>query len=181
MALRDRLRPWALPAAWCGLILVATSVPLPTEDLPTSDLPLDLVGHLVMYLGLGWTVGRAVLRSGWTGAGGAGAAWMGGLGFAALDEWHQAWVPTRVPSLGDWVADAVGLTAGLALVLAAARLRGGTGGGAGRTRTAAQSEPAGRAPGRGAGERGERSGDGEIEGERDGDRNRRGEEGPRDR
>lgn len=131
----DRLGPWAPPVAWCGLILVATSVPLPTEDLSSPGLPLDVVGHLVMYFGLGWTVGRALLRSGRGGAAAASAAWLGGLAFAALDEGHQAWVPTRVPSTADWIADGVGLTVGLALVMVVSRLRSGTAGGAGRTRT----------------------------------------------
>lgn len=37
------------------------------------------------------------------------------LAYAAVDEMHQARVPGRVASLGDWVADAVG--ASLALLL----------------------------------------------------------------
>lgn len=129
MALTDRLHPWAPPAAWCGLILVATSVPVPAEDLPGTDLPLDLVGHGVLYAGLGWTVGRALLRSGRPGAGARIAAWAAGLAFAAADEWHQTFVVTRVPSLGDWTADAVGMTLGLAAVTVFARLRPGADGG----------------------------------------------------
>lgn len=140
MALTDRLRPWAPPAAWCVLILVATSVPVPAEDLPGTDLPLDKVGHAVLYGGLGWTVGRALIRSGRAGAGSRIAAWVGGLAFAALDEWHQTFVVTRVPSLGDWVADAVGLTLGLAAVALFVRRRPGTARGGGRTRST-RSEP----------------------------------------
>lgn len=143
MALTDRLRPWAPPAAWCVLILVATSVPVPAEDLPGTDLPLDLVGHGVLYAGLGWTVGRALIRSGSAGTGPRIAAWIGGLAFAALDEWHQTFVVTRVPSLDDWVADAVGLTVGLAAVALFARTRPGTAGGGGRKRSTRTGSAAG--------------------------------------
>lgn len=157
MALTDRLRPWAAPAAWCGLILVATSVPVPADDFPGTDLPLDLVGHGILYAGLGWTVGRALIRSGWAGVGARIAAWLGGLAFAALDEWHQTFVVTRVPSLDDWTADAVGLTLGLAAVALFAGLRPGTAGGGGRKRSTRTGSAAGETGGTGDG----RPGDGE--------------------
>lgn len=101
---------------WAGLILVATTVPLPAQDLPGSDLPLDKVVHFGLYFGLGWTVGRSLVLSGSPGFGARAAAWVGGLLFAAADEAHQALVPTRVTSLGDWMADAAGVTVGLLLV-----------------------------------------------------------------
>lgn len=151
MALTDRLRPWAPPAAWCVLILVATSVPVPAEDLPGTDLPLDKVGHAVLYAGLGWTVGRALIRSGRAGAWARFIAWVGGLAFAALDEWHQKFVVTRVPSLGDWVADAVGLTLGLVAVAAFVRWKPGTAGGGGRKRSTRTGSAAGEAGGAGDG------------------------------
>ena len=31
------------------------------------------------------------------------------VGYAAFDEWHQSWVPGRISSLGDWIADLVGV------------------------------------------------------------------------
>lgn len=100
------------------LILVATTIPLPPEGLPDSDLPLDKAVHFGLYLGLGWTVGRSLALSGAGGAGSRAAAWIGGLLFAAVDEAHQAFVPTRVTSLTDWLADAAGVTVGLLLVTA---------------------------------------------------------------
>lgn len=109
-------RAWRAPVLWAGLILVATTVPLPSRSLPSSELPLDKAAHFGLYLGLGWTVGRSLVLSGARGFGARIAAWIGGLLFAAVDEAHQALVPTRVTSLGDWVADAAGVTVGLLLV-----------------------------------------------------------------
>lgn len=116
MAVSERLRPWAVPLAWAGLILVATTVPLPDSALETGAGPWDKVGHLVLYLGLGWTSGRALVRTGRFRAGTAVALWLGGMGFAGLDEWHQTWLAARSASLFDWSADAVGLTLGLVAV-----------------------------------------------------------------
>ena len=31
------------------------------------------------------------------------------LGYATFDEWHQSWVPGRISSVADWVADFVGV------------------------------------------------------------------------
>lgn len=35
-----------------------------------------------------------------------------GLVYGAVDEFHQFFVPRRMPSVGDWVADAVGVFVG---------------------------------------------------------------------
>jgi VanZ family protein len=40
-----------------------------------------------------------------------------GLLYAATDEWHQAFVPTRVPNMGDWWADVAGVCVGYASAL----------------------------------------------------------------
>jgi len=45
------------------------------------------------------------------------------LGYGALDEWHQSFVPGRVPSVADWAADAAGAL--LALGVAALLLHAG--------------------------------------------------------
>lgn len=118
-------RAWRAPVLWAGLILVATTVPVPSRTLPVTDLPLDKAVHFGLYLGLGWTVGRSLVLSGARGFGPRVLAWLGVLLFAAADEAHQVLVPTRVPSLADWSADAAGVTAGLLLVTAlVARRRG---------------------------------------------------------
>lgn len=115
------------------MILAATSVPLPGGPSPTG-LPLDKAVHLLLYLGLGWSSGRALLRSWGPRPGPTVATWAAGLVFAAADEGHQAWLPGREASALDWAADAVGLTAGLALLLVLeGRRRTGTARGGGRT------------------------------------------------
>ena len=40
------------------------------------------------------------------------------LVFAASDEWHQHFVPGRVPSLEDVLADGIGIVLGVAFALA---------------------------------------------------------------
>lgn len=109
-------RAWRAPVLWSVLILVATTVPLPSGRLPSSDLPLDKIAHFALYLGLGWTVGRSLVLSGARSTGARLAAWAGALLFAAADEVHQALVPSRVTSLADWFADAAGATLGLLIV-----------------------------------------------------------------
>lgn len=86
----------------------------------------DKIVHGVLYAVLGVLLGWA-----WY-AGGQklphlaviGLGWVYGL----VDEFHQMFVPNRIPSVGDWVADAVGVVIGyvtaLLLLLAFARARG---------------------------------------------------------
>jgi len=50
------------------------------------------------------------------------------LGYALLDEWHQAHVPGRVASVLDWLADALGTLLSLPLVVVVTSL-GRLGGG----------------------------------------------------
>jgi VanZ family protein len=40
-----------------------------------------------------------------------------GAAYGVSDEWHQSFVPGRVPSVGDWLADAAGVALGYGLVL----------------------------------------------------------------
>lgn len=131
--LRGR-REWMLAGGWALLILVATSLPLPAGgvlDRPPhlfGVLAADKVGHATMYAVLGWlTVGalsteRASVLTRLLAALAAAAA------FAALDEWHQAWIPSRTAEIMDWVADASGVAVGAA----ARAVRERTGSGRGR-------------------------------------------------
>jgi VanZ family protein len=79
------------------------------------------VGHLVLYGVLGLLLCLA-LRAPGTQARGRSA--LLALAIAAtygiVDEWHQQWIPSRTPSVWDWVADAIGASLG---ALTASRLR----------------------------------------------------------
>lgn len=112
---REFLAAWGPVVLWAGAILVVTTVPLP-EGPDGGVRHLDKLVHGTMYFGLGWTVARALHRTGRSTGGALALALVAAAGFAALDEWHQSWVG-RDPALGDWTADAVGLVAGLGLFL----------------------------------------------------------------
>ena len=71
------------------------------------------VGHLAEYAVLGWLLWRA-LRQTQTGGTG-GSAWKAALGvlmlsaaYAATDEFHQSFIPTRTPSVRDVMIDTGG-------------------------------------------------------------------------
>ena len=107
--------------SWAGFIVGLTSVP--GSDVPDVAVPhIDKLVHFALYAVLGLLVARAL----------RGAApdprarpairtlmpWIGAIGlYAAVDEWHQRWIPGRSADLGDWCFDLAGGT--LALLLGA--------------------------------------------------------------
>lgn len=120
--MREELRPWRRVAAWAGLILVATTVPVPPGSAGwLADLPVDLAVHGGLYAGLGWLVATTLRRTGRWGRLALFTALVCGMVFAAGDELHQRWIPGRAAQLADWTADVVGLAAGM---LAAVLVRG---------------------------------------------------------
>ncbi|HJU68679.1 MAG TPA: VanZ family protein [Gemmatimonadaceae bacterium] len=108
-------RRWLPPALWAALILVLTSIPSPPEA-PGGIPHLDKVVHFVLYAGLGWLSSRALrTRRPMT----LSVLFFSLLAFAAFDEWHQRFF-ARNPGMLDWIADAIGVSAGM---LAASRVR----------------------------------------------------------
>ena len=100
---------WIPVALWIGVILTATSMP----GVPGPPVRgVDKIGHFAMYAVLGLLVARA-LRAGASST----RTLMVGLAcialFAALDEWHQRFIPTRSAEVADWFADVAGATAGI--------------------------------------------------------------------
>lgn len=99
------------------MILAGTS--LPSSQLPDSGVPhVDKAMHLALYAVLGALVARALAR-GRTRRPTAGAMIAAVVAlaiFAALDEWHQQWVPGRSADALDWCADMIGGTFALLLV-----------------------------------------------------------------
>lgn len=112
---------WWAALAWAAVILVATSIP--GRDLPRAFPGADKLVHLALYAPLGVLVGRALRREGRrVELAATTLLWAGTLAlFAAVDEWHQDFIPGRSSDRIDWLADVVASTAGL--ILATTSLR----------------------------------------------------------
>ena len=111
------IRAWWPVLAWMAVIAIATSMRLPAGPLTRTALPLDKLVHFVLYLGLGWTLGRALWLSDRSSTGVVLLALAVGLAFGAIDEWHQGALLYRHASVADWLADAAGVSFGLVLYL----------------------------------------------------------------
>lgn len=117
-----------VPALLCTLLLLwigsRTHVPVPRFE---TGLPVDKVGHFLMYgvlgalAGLGWLRSRLPHQPVWP----ILVCLLVGL----ADELHQIRVPGRSAEFGDWVADAAGILVGFLVVV---RVIAGRGGGAKR-------------------------------------------------
>ena len=107
-------RRWWPPAAWAAAILILTSIPNPDLGRIGEILPpgADKLVHAAMYAVLGWLWWRASRAASWRWRA-AGRALLAILAFAALDEWHQRFIPGRSADVLDWAADGVGAAAGL--------------------------------------------------------------------
>jgi VanZ family protein len=91
---------------WCVAIFAGSSIPDPDVG-PLWFAGCDKILHFIEYFVLGitlryWARGGKVLLA-------------GGVGYAVLDEFHQSFVPGREASVGDFIADALGLVAGYLL------------------------------------------------------------------
>lgn len=107
-------KPWSywLPVvAYAGLIFYLSSLPHPTEELPSWFGPFnDKLIHVVEYGVLGILLYRALRWA--SGAWFATHAWwlasLGAVLYGVTDEIHQSFVPPREADHLDVVADAVG-------------------------------------------------------------------------
>jgi len=103
---------WVPPLLYAGFIFSLSSQSFPGVELPTkADYfhPIEY-GFLGFFLGWAWRTGRR---------GSMGPAWaalvlVSGILFGASDEWHQAFVPGRDPSMLDLCWDALGIVLGMA-------------------------------------------------------------------
>jgi len=122
---------WGPAALWAAVLFLLSASP----DVPgVTWLPWsDKVGHLGLYAALGVALAWGRTRSG---ALPHAVPLALGVAWALSDEWHQSFVPGRDASLGDLVADALGLLTGylVSFLLLARRAdsRGGFAAGAGR-------------------------------------------------
>lgn len=100
------------------MILCATSLPGPAIP-DTGVTHFDKATHFVAYAILGLLVARALRELGRLRTRLLPLALVAIAAFAALDEWHQLYIPGRSADMRDWIADLSG--GALALLLAAAR------------------------------------------------------------
>jgi VanZ family protein len=134
----ERLRVWLPVVAWAALISLLSSalfsgehtgvllLPLlqalfPTagpEHLQAVHLWIRKGAHVTEYLVLAVLLVRALRTEGLRGGALAAAAMLIGVAYAALDETHQAFVPSRTASAGDVAVDAIGVLAGVGLAVA---------------------------------------------------------------
>lgn len=108
--------PRRLAVAYAIIVVAVSSYPglkLP-EVGPT---PLDKIVHCAQYAVLGFLVSRG--WGPWRPNGATGFwPWIPMLillAFAGADEYHQHWIPGRVPEWVDWTADALGVFIGYLL------------------------------------------------------------------
>ena len=110
----NAIRRWGPLALAVTVTLVATSLPVPADVGDPTLVPwADKIAHFGLYLWFGWSLGVGLWRGETPGGGSFVLALAAAAAFAGLDEWHQAWIPTRTPSVLDWAADLVGAGAGL--------------------------------------------------------------------
>ena len=84
---------------------------------------VDKVVHAFLYGVLGFLVSRAVADGPRRPLQTIVRVVVGIALIAALDEWHQKWIPGREAEAADWIADVTGALTGATLWLAALRRR----------------------------------------------------------
>jgi VanZ family protein len=118
---------WVPAVVWAVAIMAVSSIPSPSIGPPLFP-GCDKIAHFIEYFVLGaalrhWTRATASAASGLPSSATASArasatasqvvwAWAGWIGFAALDEIHQRFIPGREMSFWDFAADVGGLVAG---------------------------------------------------------------------
>ena len=111
---------WLPPLIYAALIFhfSSESDPLPLLRAAIWDKAL----HTIEYAGLGILVARALLGEGLPAATAVSMAIAVVALYAASDEWHQLYVPSRDASVVDWTADVVGGLAGSTVYAIMSRL-----------------------------------------------------------
>ena len=106
-----RMGRWTPVVVWAAVILVSTS--LPAAAVPGGPPGLDKAGHFLVYGVLGLLAIRAAIAEGAPPMKAIALTVAAVSVFAAVDEWHQRFVPGRFPDVADWAADVAGATAGI--------------------------------------------------------------------
>lgn len=93
---------------------------MPSSTLPSTGVPhLDKVTHFLLYAILGALLVPAVVAASAPRMRAVMLALAAVAAFAAVDEWHQRFIPGRSADVADFAADLAGAT--FALLLLAAR------------------------------------------------------------
>ena len=111
---------WGPATVWATVIFSLSSVRW--TDAPIGFEINDKLVHFGIFAVFGITLAHAGGRM--PGRLGHGALLAMGILYALSDEFHQSFVPGRTPSLGDLVADTVGLAVGYAGFFASTTWRG---------------------------------------------------------
>ena len=105
-----RIFGWGPAALWAAVLFLLSGWSGLGGGLPAGT---DKLVHGSLFLVLGLSLAWGKRR---TGSGVSGLLFLLlGIGYGALDEWHQRFVPGRDASVGDWVADSAGVILGLVL------------------------------------------------------------------
>ena len=103
-----RLLAWSAVMSYCGLLYYLSDQP--RLRLPQVVLSSDTLAHVAAYAVLGW-LWTVALRETWEGCSSLAVMFftlLFTLGYGLSDEWHQSFVPGRVSSAADVVADVIG-------------------------------------------------------------------------
>ena len=111
------MKYWAPPLLYMALIFAISSMKQPPFPMPEFEwFTIDKLYHFIEYAILGGLVARAFLKAKpsvvpsqlvW------GLAAVLSILYGASDEWHQTFVPGRLATVADWVADVLGSIAGV--------------------------------------------------------------------
>jgi len=117
---RLKVRRWLPPFLWAAVILVVTSVP--GSVVPHRLSPYDKAIHFTIYALFAVFLTRdiAFVTGRWRAA---AIAIVFASAFAAADEWHQRFIPSRDADVADWRADSMGAACGALLWAATRRQR----------------------------------------------------------
>ena len=115
---QPRAWSWLAPVAWASAIWALSSrETVSTGGGPWRAFAWNLV-HVPVYALLALLLlPLAPRRDGWAVLAGSTACALGAVAFlyAVVDEWHQSYVPGRVPSASDVVTDLVDICAVIVL------------------------------------------------------------------
>ncbi|MCB4792531.1 MAG: VanZ family protein [Elusimicrobia bacterium] len=105
---------WPPVILWCGLIFYLSSIPNLKTEFGFADLILRKMAHITEYGVLFLLTLRALKNSelSWQEKSMYLSAVIFSVLYAASDEYHQSFVPTRGPSAIDVGIDSIGVFAG---------------------------------------------------------------------